>query len=131
LLGLTSTYETDLDIIITPSGRLGEETSIANFPVRTVLTLTSQSWSPNDDKIVFSANSKIGIIEPKGQKFLWHISPKITRFNIPGENPSWSLDGRWIVFDEKGEIYILEVESGNIKRITKNEFQDGSPVWTS
>jgi len=64
-----------------------------------------------------------------GRKFLWHTSPKITWLNITGENPSWSPDGKWIAFDKEGEIYILEIESGNIKRITKNKFQDKNPVW--
>lgn len=65
----------------------------------------------------------------EGRKFLWLTYPEIIWLDISGENPSWSPDGKWIAYENQGEIYILEIESNTIKQITENSFWDMNPVW--
>ena len=78
--------------------------------------LTSQAWSPDGKRIVFSG---IGY----GRIGIWEISDKegpaasVTWFYVCGNNPAWSPDGKWIAFDNNGTIYVLEIASGNVRKI--------------
>lgn len=48
---------------------------------------------------------------------------------------SWSSDGRKLAIEVIGytftdhEVYIFDVENGNMERITDNDVFDGRPVW--
>lgn len=120
--GLVNTVEISLEIIASSFGR-GEakEISLASFSTGSSLTLTSQAWSPDGDKIVFSKNSEIGVIKLASPEIIW--------LNVSGQNPSWSPGGKWIAFDEKGELRILKVETNEIKNITANQFRGENPIW--
>jgi len=57
----------------------------------------------------------------------------ITQVN--DEYPSWSPDGSKIVFqsnrnDNNFEIYVMDADGKNVKRITFNSFEDETPVWS-
>lgn len=76
------------------------------------IRLTPQAWSPDGNKIAFSAidrdgKNRIGILE--GRKVTW--------LRVVGQNPAWSPDGKWIAFDNEGEIYIFEIATSEIKRV--------------
>jgi Tol biopolymer transport system component len=99
----------------------------------TVVQLGPQAWSPDGNKIAFSAslNGKckngIGILEIKKQS-----AGKITWLDVSGKNPAWSLDGKWIAFDNEGTIYAFEVASGNVRKIVGPRFLGKSgtnPLW--
>ena len=120
--GLVNTVEISSEIIISSSEEGVEEISLAGFRDGWSLTLTSQAWSPNGDKIVFSENSRIGIIELNN-------SPRTIWFDVNGKNPSWAPNGKWIAFDRKGELYILEVETNRIKKIIGNKLCGENPIW--
>jgi tricorn protease len=49
---------------------------------------------------------------------------------------TWSLDSRWLAYTEAADnsfqqIKVLNVESGEIKAITSDRFNSGSPAWSS
>ncbi len=47
--------------------------------------------------------------------------------------PAWSPDGAWVAFatDRPGdtEIYLLEVATGELRRLTNRPDSDGQPTW--
>ena len=49
--------------------------------------------------------------------------------------PAWSPDGTWVAFatNRAGdtEIYVLEVSTGTLTRLTNRTGADGQPTWTS
>jgi Tol biopolymer transport system component len=98
-----------------------------------VVQLGPQAWSPDGNKIAFSASlsdkckNGIGILEINKQSV-----GKITWLNVSGKNPAWSLDGKWIAFDNEGTIYAFEVASGNVRKIVGPKFngiQGENPLW--
>ena len=96
---------------------------------------SSGSFSPSGDAFVFGGVTK-------GQpvlSFLAVPSGEITR-EIPypelGEilNPSWSPDGRQVVFSAVvgglTDLYLLDVESRSTRRLTGDLFADIQPDWS-
>ena len=98
------------------------------------LSVFKPSWHPTENKIVFSAGS--------GQEF------NLTKHNLtngvrqelttlPGRefDPSWSKDGAYIIFSaeittkDNFDIYILEVESGEIFPLIESKLSLRDPSW--
>jgi Tol biopolymer transport system component len=56
-------------------------------------------------------------------------------FPIGSKNPRWSPDGRSIAFegtrDGNDEIYVMNADGSNVRRLTKDPAVEGSPVWSS
>ena len=50
------------------------------------------------------------------------------------ENPSWSPDGKRIVFaswrDRNAEIYVMEADGNNPRNLTNHPFKDWDPSWS-
>jgi len=91
------------------------------------------SWSPDGSHIAFmsdrSGNSQIYVLD--------FASPAVqTIITSTGNNdyPSWSPDGTRIVFvsdrdDPNGDIYIMNADGTDVKRLTNNTFHDSVPCW--
>ena len=43
--------------------------------------------------------------------------------------PSWSPDGKTIVFAEAGALVAIDVENGEEQRLTDPDNNDSSPAW--
>ena len=103
------------------------------------------SWSPDGKRIVFSSardndnpqNSEIYVMAADGS------DPQRLTENIDDDrDPSWSPDGERIVFSASreghvenkfgitAEIYIMDADGGNEKRLTDNRNNDWDPVWS-
>ena len=44
--------------------------------------------------------------------------------------PSWSPDGTRIAFDRDGDLFIIDVESGEETRLTRTQGPEGDPTWS-
>jgi Tol biopolymer transport system component len=92
------------------------------------------AWSPDGKYIAYDSGkhdrggksqSTIFIMDADGK----NPRPLITRAN----RPAWSPDGQKIVFvsnrDGNDELYMIDVDGKNLKRLTMNRYQDTDPCW--
>jgi hypothetical protein len=91
---------------------------------------TQPDWSPNGDLLTYVTGSNIWIVPWDGLGFgAVRISDR-----SPNDGPSWSPDGRWIVFETWREaanhdIYVMTVNGGQPTRITTDPAADFHPAW--
>lgn len=97
----------------------------------------SPAWSPTGDWIAYYSGGPQGaglyLIRPDGSE---------THQILAGdaEYPAWSPDGRRLVFMSLGfppgpssndyDIYVVDVDSGNVQRLTNLSGEDGWPAWS-
>ncbi len=125
--GMFMVYTLNLDQktsrLITP------EDMEANFP----------SWSPNGDLILFSGSTDgqqydLYTIEPDGTGLsqITHTDDLTEREGV------FSPDGEYIAFEAtpsdaplgwEHSIYVIEVKTGKVKKLTKSKFHDFTPSW--
>jgi TolB protein len=96
------------------------------------------SWSSDGKRIAFTSDrgdhprdTDIYVINADGKN-----QRNITKdFDLRGEEPSWSPDGKYIVFDagsDRGgsEIYVMDTDGRNLRKLTDNHWLDNSPSWS-
>lgn len=103
------------------------------------------AWSPAGDKIAFSAGTRavVGLAKPSVQIYTVKIDgSELTRLTSEGEineSPSWSPDGKQIVFEGKRDpdrqmkIWVMNADGSNQKMLTGNTGSavfGGGPLWS-
>jgi Tol biopolymer transport system component len=105
---------------------------------------TEMAWSPDGGTLALSA---IDLTASNPQiiytdLYLYTLAPDGTpdpdpvRIEVPGNERdlTWSPDGTRIAFVNDGngddEIYLLEVESGQVRALTNNYYPDYTPAWS-
>jgi TolB protein len=86
---------------------------------------TSPAWSPKGDLIAYTTRSggfRIITISPEGGD-----PNEVTA----GEDPSWSPDGRYLVFSQRRRLYITSKDGRSVKQLTGGGGDDTSPAWSS
>ena len=103
------------------------------------------SWSPDGKRIAFMSRRDGHFIGEFGLSYEIYVmdadggnEQRLTENRKSDSSPSWSPDGKWIVFsaDRKGddvnyEIYVMDADGGNLRRLTNNRVDDVSPSWSS
>lgn len=91
-------------------------------------------WSPRGDWIAYVCRTddkqyKLCLITPDG-----HRRVQITTGRGVDDSPSWSPDGRHLVFSSTGEgkshIYMINSDGGDLERLTSGGTYHGSPSWS-
>lgn len=106
----------------------------------------SPAWSPDGSMIAFTRAARAGSADPGAAIYV--VTPdggEPKKLADDGAEPDWSPDGTRIAFTSyrddfgrtcfhecstSGEIYVLDVESGQAERLTESEAGDHSPAWS-
>jgi len=110
-----------------------------SFKFENLVLLASPCWSPDNDKIVFTGLSEAGnrdlyIVDVKTRKL-----EKLTDDFYDDKDPSWSNDGRYIVFssdrnvfgnDGYYNLFLYDLNDSNIYYLTYGKHNDYSPSWS-
>jgi TolB protein len=85
---------------------------------------TSPAWSPKGDAIAYTTRSggfRIMTIPVRGGE---------PQEIVPGEDPSWSPDGRYLVFSMRGRLRLARKDGHSVKQLTGGGGDDTSPAWS-
>jgi dipeptidyl aminopeptidase/acylaminoacyl peptidase len=100
------------------------------------------SWSPDARRIAFTSmrdgNREIYVMEATGadQRRLTFTGGGVSDTDVEAvdQNPSWSPDGRRIAFDSTRdgqlEVYVMDADGSNQRRLTTSPALDAIPVWS-
>lgn len=99
-------------------------------------------WSPASDALVFSGMKGGADFStsppPPIIQHLWRIdlsTGRITRLTADemqgADHPAWSPDGKWIAFDQDGQIWILDGQGKEVHRLIQTKgWMHSNPAWT-
>lgn len=91
------------------------------------------SYSPNGERVAFIGHTAEG----RGSNGLWMARANATKFhlikaNLPDrrfESVSWSPDGRRLVAEASGDLYILRPDGSRLRKITDTAAKERTPRW--
>jgi Tol biopolymer transport system component len=96
------------------------------------IDLSRVSWSPDGRYIVYSSGGNIYVVSDDGK---W--SAEILDQPLDAFDPAWSPDGLTIAYqqftgplEQDAEIYSMDVNGGNRRRLTTNNYYDAYPSWS-
>jgi Tol biopolymer transport system component len=86
-------------------------------------------WSPDGSKIAYVTAAGIGVMNADGS------GHRMLTQSATDGSPSWSPDGARMAFgsgrdDPQGEIYVMNADGGDVRRLTSDEDSDADPAWS-
>jgi Tol biopolymer transport system component len=91
-------------------------------------------WSHDGKKIAFHS---FALPHPSRNPAVWVMNPDGTnmkRIAEHGLSPSWSPDDKQMVFasnhDGKFQIYAMNSDGSNVRRLTNNRAEESAPAWS-
>jgi Tol biopolymer transport system component len=99
-------------------------------------------WSPDSRHVLFVQEQEIpGVITTEANTEIFVLDVETgERINLSSNDspdlwPTWSPDGSRIAFVSKrdhllGEIYVMDADGSNVKRITDNDLQEAVLTWS-
>jgi hypothetical protein len=98
-------------------------------------TVAWMSWAPDGDQLAFfvrAEKSRTLIIQ---NVLTRHIDQRIALSTVDDpESPSFSPDGRQVAFAALeggvGDIFTVDLTSGEVTNLTKDDFADSGPTWS-
>ena len=94
----------------------------------------SLGWSPDGSRLVFSSICS----QVNHQLYEWdqvtRVVTQLTDDDYSVSNPAFSPDGRYLAFvsdrDGSVDIFIMELETGDVRNLTNNPNMDRQPTWS-
>lgn len=93
------------------------------------------AWSPDGSRIAYvGADSAVHVMNADGSD-----ARRLTTRGLPEDQPSWSPDGRWLVFaryrtdwetSNSHELFVIRVDGTGERQLTAGEHYDGNPSWS-
>jgi TolB protein len=72
-------------------------------------------------RIAFGTGGDIATMEPDGSD---------VRVLHSGFDPAWSADGRWLAFDDSGDIFMMGANGSGVRRLTQTPQFDSWPAFS-
>lgn len=95
-------------------------------------------FSPDGKQIAWASDRSgdwqiwIGDVDGNESRMVTRLGPEF-RGRLAG-TPRWSPDGKWLAFDarpkDKCALFVLEIASGELKRVAINEHEERNPSWS-
>jgi TolB protein len=83
----------------------------------------SPSWSPRGTMLAFDAGARLALMRSDGTGF--RLLPQQSADDA---EPAWSPGGTRLVFSGAGDLYVMNLKTGRVRRLT---FRGGrSPAWS-
>lgn len=87
------------------------------------------SWSPDGGKIAFlserSGQDEVYLMDPEGAN-----PEQLTELPVLKSGLSWSSDAQDVIFEGSGDLYIVDIETKEVTRLTSTaNFNEATPAW--
>ncbi|MBD3275767.1 MAG: hypothetical protein GF372_10665 [Candidatus Marinimicrobia bacterium] len=88
---------------------------------------SAPSWSPDGKTIVYRSDENLAFLDVDTEEVFMRL--QIPCFPCP---PLWSPDGKLLVYNLTGELHVMHIESGDVKRLTDDpeHVNETNPTWS-